>query len=86
LNALLAPLLRQGFLFNYLVSRRFAMKQTTSRSILLLALILAACGSPVAEALPEPQVQVAQATATLAPVVTSVDLVDGLGRSVHLDA
>jgi iron complex transport system substrate-binding protein len=62
------------------------MKQTTSRSILLLALILAACGSPVAEALPEPQVQVAQATATLAPVVTSVDLVDGLGRSVHLDA
>jgi iron complex transport system substrate-binding protein len=63
------------------------MKQTIVRSTLLLALLLAACGSPAAEALPEPQIEVAQATATeAAPVVTSIDLIDGLGRTVSLAA
>lgn len=63
------------------------MKEKIGRSILLLALLLAACGSPVAEALPEPQIAVSQATATLeATVVTSIDLVDGLGRAVSLPA
>lgn len=63
------------------------MKEKIGRSILLLALLLAACGSPVAEALPEPQIEVSQPTATAeVAVVTSIDLVDGLGRAVSLAA
>jgi iron complex transport system substrate-binding protein len=57
-------------------------------SALLLTLLLAACGAPVAEALPEPEVQVSQATATVeaAPVETGINLTDGLGRQVTLAA
>lgn len=67
------------------------MKQNTwSRNGLLtatlLALLLAACGSPVAEALPEPQVQVAQATDTVEVATTGINLTDGLGRQVTLAA
>jgi iron complex transport system substrate-binding protein len=63
------------------------MKQNIARSALLLALLLAACGSPAVEALPEPQIEVAQATATeAAPVVTNIDLIDGLSRTVSLAA
>jgi iron complex transport system substrate-binding protein len=65
------------------------MKHLLGRSVLLLALLLAACGEP-AEALPEPQVDVTHATATAAasatPVDTTIDLVDGLGRQVVLPA
>jgi len=56
-----------------------------SRSILLLTL-LAACGSPVA-ALPAPQINVQQATATVAPTASQeISITDGLGRTVFLAA
>lgn len=64
------------------------MKQKILLRSLLLLLLLAACGSPVATAeLPAPEVQVSAATATsAAPVDTTIDLTDGLGRQVTLAA
>jgi iron complex transport system substrate-binding protein len=64
------------------------MKQKIFLRSLLLLVLLAACGSPAATAeLPAPEVQVQAATATAAaPVDTSVNLIDGLGRQVSLAA
>ncbi len=70
-----------------------------SRSILFLGILLAACGSPATSALPAPQVNVAQATATTpasacnaitaaatATTGTGITIVDGLGATVSLAA
>jgi iron complex transport system substrate-binding protein len=56
-------------------------------SILLLTLLLAACGAAAPEALPEPEVSVVEATPSAVPTVdTSISVTDGLGRSVTLAA
>lgn len=54
-----------------------------SRSFLLLAILLAACASPATAMLPEPQVDVLEATATATPDPT-VTLNDGLSRTITL--
>lgn len=70
-----------------------------SRSILLVTLLLTACGSPSAATLPAPQINVEQATATIpasacnpasasaaTPTANGITVTDGLGRIVTLAA
>lgn len=61
-----------------------------SLSLALVALLLAACGAPVAEAtLPAPEVNTSQITATpdtVAEVVYPLTITDGLQRTITLEA
>jgi iron complex transport system substrate-binding protein len=59
------------------------MKKLFPNILLLLAIFLAACGSPAAVALPEPEVDVLIATATATPDPT-ITLNDGLSRTITL--
>lgn len=64
------------------------MKRTMLSALLLIAILLAACGAPATQpTLPAPVVNASQATATTAPaVVFPLTIVDGLQRTLTLDA
>ncbi len=64
------------------------MKQNMLSALLLIAILLAACGAPATQpTLPAPAVNASQATATTAPAVTfPLTIVDGLQRTLTLEA